>query len=324
MLSDRSGETFGKLTITDDLGGDGLLCRCKCGREGVYPRAITKPSYRGPRACPWCLGTPCEECGTIIPSKGRMPAKTCSDSCRVARANRREKERYQRIKDTNHFKETRAAYLFRLAQAMEDDPEFAESLREDHRRAVREWRDRQMANPALRARYLKAHREREAKRLDSIRSDPDAYAEHLRRQREWYRSLNDADYRRVYREPKVKSQSNINKKWSKKEDQFIADNRQSNTIAWIARQLGRTEASVYMRLRRTGSPKKVPHVNNRANWSDDAISMLGNKPDVDIANDLGIRPQSVAKKRKSLGIPAYRKQREKPRTMARLCKIKGW
>lgn len=196
--SDRIGQTFGKLTVIADHGGAQLHCRCECGREGIYSRAITKPSYRGPKACPWCLGSPCEECDTIIPNKGRMPAKTCSEACRVARANRRERERYERIKDTEHFRATRAAYLERLASLMDAYPELAESIREDHRRAVRAWRERQMSDPVLRACYLEAHRQREAKRLEHIRSDPEAYTEHLRRQREWYHSLSDADYHRIF------------------------------------------------------------------------------------------------------------------------------
>ncbi|MGJ8518037.1 hypothetical protein LMG33810_002396 [Carnimonas sp. LMG 33810] len=54
-----------------------------------------------------------------------------------------ESERYYRIKDTDHFKRTRANYLERLSQEMANDPEFAESIRADHRRSVREWRKRQ-------------------------------------------------------------------------------------------------------------------------------------------------------------------------------------
>lgn len=196
--ANRIGQAFGRLTVIADHGGAQLHCRCECGREGSYPRAITKPSYRGPKACPWCLGSPCEECGTIIPNKGRMPAKTCSETCHVARANRRERERYDRIKDTGHVRATRAAYLERLANAMDANPELAESIREDHRRAVRAWRERQMADPVLRARYLEAHRQREATRLEHIRSDPEAYTEHLRRQREWYHSLSDEDYHRIF------------------------------------------------------------------------------------------------------------------------------
>lgn len=197
-MINRAGNTFGKLRVINDLGGAQLHCRCECGRESYYPRAIAKPSYRGPKACAWCLGSPCEECGTIIPRKARMPAATCSEPCRVARANRRERERYERIKDTNQFKASRAAYLERLTKVMDEYPDFAASVRDDHRRAVREWRARQMEDPALRARYLKAHREREALRKKHVKADPEAYERHLQRQRDWYHSLSDSEYQRIF------------------------------------------------------------------------------------------------------------------------------
>lgn len=195
---DRTGQVFGDLTVISDNGNSQLLCRCKCGREGNYPRTLTKPSYRGPKSCPWCLGTICEECGTIIPNKGRMPAKTCSEACRLARTSRRGRERYERIKDTEHYRATRAAYLERLNSLMDADPELAESIREDHRRAVCAWRERQMADPVLRARYKDANQKREAQRLERIRADPRAYAELLRKRREWYNNLSDEDYHRIF------------------------------------------------------------------------------------------------------------------------------
>lgn len=309
MASDLIGRQFGKLTVINDLGGDGLQCQCDCEREGTYPRAITKPSYRGPKACPWCLGTPCEECGTIIPNKGRMPSKTCSETCRTARANRREKERYQRIKNTNHFKETRAAYLFKLAQAMEDDPEFAASVREDHRRAVREWRERQMADPISRARYLKANREREAKRLERIRSRPEEYAEHLRKQRDWYHSLSDEDYLRIYKAPKTLKY----KDGTKEERQFIADHYPTHTAIWIAEMLGRSESFVRKVIQILGLSRVMPEAKNRAEWNEASIKMLGKKSDRDVARELGISFQAVSKKRKSLGILRYQKNSKKPR-----------
>lgn len=89
---------------------------------------------------------------------------------------------------------------------MDKDPEFAESIREDHRRAVREWRKRQMEDPLLRARYLKAHRQQEAERLKHIRSDPTAYTHHLQKQREWYHSLSDEDYKRIFVESRLKNE----------------------------------------------------------------------------------------------------------------------
>lgn len=131
-----------------------------------------------------------------------MRAKTCSDACRALRARRREKERYERIKDTDHFKQTRADYLRRIAELMESDAEFADSMRENHRKAVRAWRKRQMSDPQLRAKYLEDHRERERARLERIRSDPVAHAEYLRKQREWYHSLSEEDYHRVFVAPR--------------------------------------------------------------------------------------------------------------------------
>lgn len=43
---DRTGQTFGKLTVLQDSAeSDQLLCRCACGREGNYPRTISKSLY---------------------------------------------------------------------------------------------------------------------------------------------------------------------------------------------------------------------------------------------------------------------------------------
>ncbi|WP_299314226.1 hypothetical protein [uncultured Halomonas sp.] len=236
-----------------------------------------------------------------------MPAKTCSEACRVARASRRERERYERIKDTEHFRATRAAYLERLAQAMDADPELAESIRDDHRRAVRAWRERQMADPALRARYLEAQRKREAKRLEKIRSDPDAYAEHLRKQREWYHSLSGDDYQRIFRANEAQPASY--RRWSEDDDRFIVDNQPFHTISWIAEQLGRTESSVTSRMQRLGISLKRREGHKRAEWASEGLAMLGKVPDVDIAEKLGISKQAVHKKRKRLGIKPCRSRK---------------
>lgn len=199
---DRTGLSVGKLTVIGDNGAAEIRCRCSCGREGMHPRAIFKPSYRGPTACRWCLGSPCDECGTVIPRQaGRQPA-TCSSACQSKRKLRREKERYHRIKGTEHFKRVREAYLSRLAQAMSEDSELAACITHARRTTVRRWRQRQMADPILREQYLERHRESEARRMERIRSESEKYAEHLRKQREWYRSLSDEDYQRIYVEPR--------------------------------------------------------------------------------------------------------------------------
>ncbi|WP_219810288.1 hypothetical protein [Halomonas caseinilytica] len=127
-----------------------------------------------------------------------MPAKTCSEACRSARAARRERERYAQIKNTDDFKAKRADYLRRLDAAMAADPDLAESVRKTRRRAVRAWRERQLADPALRGKYRMRARQAEQRRLERIRSDPDAYAKHLRKQRAWYHALSDDEYQRIF------------------------------------------------------------------------------------------------------------------------------
>jgi len=127
-----------------------------------------------------------------------MPSKTCSDICRKARANRKEIERYNRIKNTNRFKLSRAEYLDKLSKLKASDPDLAERLRERHRLTLRAWRTRQLADPELRKRYFQKKREYESARLERIRSDPVKHAEYLRRQRDWYHSLGEEDYRRIF------------------------------------------------------------------------------------------------------------------------------
>ncbi len=45
-------------------------------------------------------------------------------------------------------------------------------------------------------------RERYERIKDTPDSDPVDYADHLRRQREWYQSLSDDDYHRIYVQPR--------------------------------------------------------------------------------------------------------------------------
>ena len=205
---DRTGQAFGKLAVIADGGGE-LRCRCQCGREGLYPRAITKPTYRGPLQCPWCCGSPGEECGTVIPFYGRVRAATCSDKCRKARACRIEKERYRRVKDTPEWKATRVAYLERLALRIAEDPELAARLTEANRQKVRRWRARQNATLEGRRRYREMQRRHNATQARRLANDPAAYAAKIEKQRAWYRSLSEADYQRIFVEPRrVKAKNN--------------------------------------------------------------------------------------------------------------------
>lgn len=308
-VQDRTGQTAGKLTVLKDSGGSQIQCRCECGREGMYPRAIFKPSYRGPKACPWCLGSPCEECGTIIPHKGRMPAKTCSKACRVARNNRREKERYQLVKDTEHFRAVRAAYLERLSEAMEADPELSKSLKKAQREAVRRWRHRQMADPALRERYLAKHREREAERLRKIQAEPTSYAAHLKKQRDWYRSLSDEDYRRIFADRnKRKKMKTTQKRWKECEVHMLG----TDTDEAIAKKIGRTRSQVKNKRHHLKIPPFRDYEKKGMRyWSDAEISLLGTDFDSSVAKKLDRPVDSVTKKRREMGIQPFRKQRKR-------------
>lgn len=194
----REGQKVGTLTVITDKGDAQIVCKCDCGREGFYPRQIFKPSYKGPKSCPWCLGNPCEECGEIIPYKGRQRAATCSDTCRDKRKARREKERYQKVKYTHHFRQVRAEYLARLEQRKAEDPVFAEKLRRSHLVSVRRWRKAINADPAKRKVYLEAHRRRERKRLARIKQNPARYSALLERMRNRYRSLSEKEYEKCY------------------------------------------------------------------------------------------------------------------------------
>lgn len=81
---------------------------------------------------PLSAPTHCEQCGSPIPKRRRVhgyPPKTCSVECRKARASARERARYERVKDTDGWKETRAAYIVKLKKRLEDDPEFASIFR---------------------------------------------------------------------------------------------------------------------------------------------------------------------------------------------------
>ena len=62
-----------------------------------------------------------------------------------------------------------------------------------------------------------------------------------------------------------------------------------------------TTVPVYPR----GMPRRDP-------WTQEAISALGNKPDVDIAKMIGVRPEAVRQKRVRLGIPTAGPQGPRP------------
>jgi hypothetical protein len=147
---------------------------------------------------------PCPICSQPIPERPRgsrhgNPPKTCSEACRKERTRRIERERYHRVKESDGWKSTREAYLLKLQERMRAEPEFAERRRIAHRRAVK--RHLAKLSPEQRQTVLLSRRLAARKALDKIRQSG-GYAEYLNRHRQWYASLTDADYQRLYHRPR--------------------------------------------------------------------------------------------------------------------------
>ena len=192
----RIGNTYGSLTVLEDRGGL-LLCRCTCGREGLYSSGISKPTYKGRRKCAHCAGRPCEVCGVWMPAKPGMQAATCSDACRKIRAARLESERYAKVKNSDRWIEVRRAYLETL-KARRADPEFDAAFRRAAAQAVARHTARLNADPASREAYLRRKRAISAAWRAALIADPARHAEYLARCRKWYHSLSPEDRARIY------------------------------------------------------------------------------------------------------------------------------
>lgn len=200
---DRTGLRFGSLTVLDDSGAsDQLRCVCDCGREGLYPRAITKPTYRGPLSCAWCRGSPCEICGEIVPAKGRRQAATCSEPCRAERIKRKGREYYLSVRNTPRWLQLYRERCTKHRQRMRDDPEYAAQFNEANRRRLAAYRARLNLDPARREAMLQRKRAIAARARCKLQADPAAHEAHKERQRRWYRALSPEDYRRIYIEPR--------------------------------------------------------------------------------------------------------------------------
>lgn len=193
----RIGNTYGSLTVLEDRGGM-LLCRCSCGREGLYSSGVTKPTYKGRRMCAYCAGRPCEVCGAWMPAKPGTQAATCSESCRKIRAARRESERYARVKSTDEWAATRRAYLETLKARRADDPEFDAAFRRAAAAAMARHTARLNADPATREAYLQRKRAIAAAWRAALIAEPARHAQHLARCRQWYHSLSPDDRARIY------------------------------------------------------------------------------------------------------------------------------
>lgn len=180
-----------------------LLCRCSCGREGLYSSALTKPTYKGRRKCAHCAGRPCEVCGAWMPAKPGMQAATCSVACRKLRAARLESERYTRVKGTDEWARVRRAYLETI-QARRADPAFDAAFRLAGAQATARHTARINADPASREAYLRRKRAIWAAWWAALIADPARHADYRERCREWYRSLSPEDRARIYYAPRKK------------------------------------------------------------------------------------------------------------------------
>lgn len=205
MNPDVIGKVVGTLTvIAAPENSEMLTCRCNCGHEGQYPKTLLRPSYRGPRKCPYCLGSPCVICGEIVPYRGRRMKLTCSDVCHTKRIQEKGRKYYRDVKDTDRFKAVLKRQRKAHRERMASDPEYAERHRARHQKILKRHRARINADPIRRHKRLKANREYYAKWIEKIRDNPTLYAEHLKKQREWYHSLSEEDRRRIFYKPKKK------------------------------------------------------------------------------------------------------------------------
>lgn len=190
-MADRTGQKFGNLTIIKDSSNSQILCRCDCGVEELFPRTITKPTYKGRKMCSYCKGGICEVCGARIQYKsGRIPA-TCSELCSKSRYSEKERLRYQKVKDTDEYKETRTSYLNKLKDKLNSDPDFYRQFRIKANEYLRKSRAKPMqvikANLIAKERY------------QAIKNDPASHEQYVLYQRRRYDTLTEEDYKRIFK-----------------------------------------------------------------------------------------------------------------------------
>lgn len=196
----RIGLKFGDLTVVAE-SNKAVFCRCKCGAEDWYPSEISKSTYRHRRMCARCAGRPCEICGKWINAQAGSQSPTCSIECRKLRANRREKERYQIVKNTEHWREVRQAQIKKIKAHIETDLEFAAAFRAYSRLAVEKNLDKINSDPARRIVYLQSKRESAADWRAKLIADPVAHETHKKAARKWYASLSQSEKNRIYLNP---------------------------------------------------------------------------------------------------------------------------
>lgn len=143
----------------------------------------------------------CLWCNKEIPSSRRghgHPPKTCSEKCRKLRAAAREKERYQKVKHTEHWKSVRANYIEQIKERLDVDPEYAAIFRAYANEQVKKWRIKVNANPEKRAAILAAQRAERASWRERLLNTEMAWESHKFKVRRWYHALSNHDKSRIY------------------------------------------------------------------------------------------------------------------------------
>lgn len=143
----------------------------------------------------------CLWCGKEIPSSRRghgIPPKTCSEKCRKLRASAREKERYQKVKHTEHWKSVRANYIERIKERLADDPEYASIFRAYANKKVRAWRLKINAAPGKRGELLTAQRAERAQWRERLLNTEMSWESYKFKARRWYHALSDDEKARIY------------------------------------------------------------------------------------------------------------------------------
>lgn len=197
----RVGQKIGRLTIVEQLI-DAYRCICECGRHEVFGRQIFRANYSGRLECEVCAGRPCEICGTWINYKAGRQSLTCSVACRMKRAAQREAKRYQKVKDTEHWRTVRSAYIERQKAQRQADPEFDAKFRAYARLKVARYRENLQSSPQGVEKFEGFKAQSRAWWRRNVRDSPARYAAVLREMNRWYHGLTDEERERIIYEPR--------------------------------------------------------------------------------------------------------------------------
>lgn len=140
----------------------------------------------------------CEICGASIPLQVGQQPKSCSDACHAERIKRKSVEYYNRVKGTVAWQETHAAYVRQLRARKAADADFAEVFRAYARNQARKWKAKIDADPEKRTDLLTKKRLHFALFRVELEKDPQALEQYRQKARDWYRSLSDEDWMRIF------------------------------------------------------------------------------------------------------------------------------